>query len=540
VRELEPALADGLPGVWFVGHGRRVDPGALTVALATLAAMRGAVIRHHLQARACTRSATPFRGVVTDDGVLLADTVVVARGTVVSGAARAGGGAAPGVAGPRLARPGRAGQPGLVRHIIERVGWTGAGRLHDRPGVADMEAAPGADVGAALHPGDDGTITCGSSVGTGHVPRARGCVDPRPDRGDERPRRAGARRRRGPFVLVGLRPVTPDDRPVVDRAGDGLYVATGHGALGVILGSGTARLVAADVWVSRRRSIPRRSAPDVSRRRRSGTARLTRMHSTPRSDGFHMPPEFAPHQGTLMAWPARTDFWAQHLGHAKDDYAAMARAVAAFEPVTMVCPPGSAGEVRDRCGEGTEPLELPIDDSWMRDNGPIFVTNDRDEVALVQFGFNSWGEKYLPYDKDARVPELLADALGVRRYVAPMILEGGSFFVDGEGTLLTTEECLLNPNRNPDLSREQIETILRDHLGVDAIVFVAAARDGGRPRHRRAHRRRGADRATRDRDVAPAQGVRGPGRAARGREPPNCWRRRWMRAGAHWRCSRSR
>jgi agmatine deiminase len=196
------------------------------------------------------------------------------------------------------------------------------------------------------------------------------------------------------------------------------------------------------------------------------------MHSTPRSDGFHMPPEFAPHQGTLMAWPARTDFWAQHLGHAKDDYAAMARAVAAFEPVTMVCPPGSAGEVRDRCGEGTEPLELPIDDSWMRDNGPIFVTNDRDEVALVQFGFNSWGEKYLPYDKDARVPELLADALGVRRYVAPMILEGGSFFVDGEGTLLTTEECLLNPNRNPDLSREQIETILRDHLGVDAIVWL--------------------------------------------------------------------
>jgi agmatine deiminase len=196
------------------------------------------------------------------------------------------------------------------------------------------------------------------------------------------------------------------------------------------------------------------------------------MHSTPRSDGFRMPPEFAPHQGTLMAWPARTDFWAQHLGHAKDDYAAMARAVAAFEPVTMVCPPGFAGEVRDRCGEGVEPLELPIDDSWMRDNGPIFVTNDRDEVALVQFGFNSWGEKYLPYDKDARVPERLAEVLGVRRYVAPMILEGGSFFVDGEGTLLTTEECLLNPNRNPDLSREQIETVLRDHLGVDAIVWL--------------------------------------------------------------------
>jgi agmatine deiminase len=138
----------------------------------------------------------------------------------------------------------------------------------------------------------------------------------------------------------------------------------------------------------------------------------------------------------------------------------------------MVCRPGSAADVGDRCGAGVEPMELPIDDSWMRDNGPIFVTNDRGQVAMVQFGFNSWGEKYLPYDKDARVPELLAEAMGVRRYVAPMVLEGGSFFVDGEGTLFTTEQCLLNANRNPGLSREQIESTLRDYLGVDAIVWL--------------------------------------------------------------------
>jgi agmatine deiminase len=200
------------------------------------------------------------------------------------------------------------------------------------------------------------------------------------------------------------------------------------------------------------------------------------MDTTPRTDGFHMPPEFAPHQRTLMAWPARVsdvpDWWTAHLEQSKDDWAAMACAVAGFEPVTMVCPPGSTAEVRDRCGEGIEPLELPIDDSWMRDNGPIFVTNDRGEVAMVHFRFNSWGEKFLPYDQDALVPERLADVLGVRRYDAPMILEGGSFFVDGEGTLFTTEECLLNPNRNPDMSRAQIEDTLRAYLGVDTIVWL--------------------------------------------------------------------
>jgi agmatine deiminase len=185
-----------------------------------------------------------------------------------------------------------------------------------------------------------------------------------------------------------------------------------------------------------------------------------------------MPPEFGRHQRTLMAWPARLDLWAGHAERAEDDYAAVARAVAAFEPVTMVCPPGSSGDVRDRCGAGIEPMELPIDDSWMRDNGPIFVTNDLGEVAMVHFRFNSWGEKYLPYDQDALVPERLAEAFGVRRYEAPMVLEGGSFFVDGEGTLFTTEECLLNPNRNPDLSRAELEESLRAYLGVDTIVWL--------------------------------------------------------------------
>jgi agmatine deiminase len=193
---------------------------------------------------------------------------------------------------------------------------------------------------------------------------------------------------------------------------------------------------------------------------------------TPRQDGFAMPAESAPHLATLMSWPTREALWAGRLEDAREAWATTARAVAAFEPVTMVCNPGEAADVRARCGAGTDPLEFPIDDSWLRDNGPIFVTNGRSEVALVRFDFNSWGGKYLPYDKDARLPELLASHFGVRAYRAPFVLEGGSFFVDGEGTLLTTEQCLLHPNRNPSMSRAEIEDGLRSFLGADVVIWL--------------------------------------------------------------------
>lgn len=196
--------------------------------------------------------------------------------------------------------------------------------------------------------------------------------------------------------------------------------------------------------------------------------------STPREDGLSMPAEWAPHRATLMEWPTttRADFWGDLFDRAKADYATVATTIAAFEPVVMVADPPQAAEVRAICGGGVEVLPIPIDDSWMRDNGPIFVTDGKGRVALVHFRFNSWGERYLPYGRDAEVPKHVAAHLGMRRYEAPMVLEGGSFFVDGEGTLLTTEQCLLNPNRNPHMSREEIEGTLRDYLGVDAVVWL--------------------------------------------------------------------
>jgi agmatine deiminase len=196
--------------------------------------------------------------------------------------------------------------------------------------------------------------------------------------------------------------------------------------------------------------------------------------TTPRGDGFRMPAEWEPHDACLMEWPTstRAELWGDRFEEAQHDYAAVANAIAAFEPVVMVCHPDQQHEARLRCADGVEILPIPIDDSWMRDNGPIFVRDDEGRVALVHFGFNGWGEKYQPYDRDAEIPRHVASHLGMRRYEAPFVLEGGSFFVDGEGTLLTTEQCLLHPNRNPQLTRDAIEDGLREYLGVETIVWL--------------------------------------------------------------------
>jgi agmatine deiminase len=186
-----------------------------------------------------------------------------------------------------------------------------------------------------------------------------------------------------------------------------------------------------------------------------------------------MPAEWAPHERTLMAWPTRPELWGDQLQAAREEYAATANAIAAFEPLTMVC--ANAQEVaqaRAALTTAAEVVELPIDDSWLRDCGPIFVVDGDDRRAGVHFGFNSWGGKFTPWDRDAAVGALLVEHVGDNCYEAPFVLEGGAIAVDGEGTLLTTEECLLNPNRNPGMSREEIEAGLCDHLGVETIVWL--------------------------------------------------------------------
>jgi len=120
-----------------------------------------------------------------------------------------------------------------------------------------------------------------------------------------------------------------------------------------------------------------------------------------------------------------------------------------------------------------EILELPLDDSWLRDSGPIYVYDHGGRRVAVHFRFNAWGEKFSPWDRDAAVGRLVAEALGDEVRSAPIVLEGGSITGDGGGTLLTTEQCLLCANRNPDLSRDEIEAALREWLGVRRVVWLA-------------------------------------------------------------------
>lgn len=187
---------------------------------------------------------------------------------------------------------------------------------------------------------------------------------------------------------------------------------------------------------------------------------------------FRMPAEWSEHEGCLMAWPVREDLWGSVLDDVKEEYANVARAIGAFEPVTMVAPPGHGGEARTRCGDEVTVVEMAQDDSWFRDSAPLFVLDGDGNRAGVDFRFNAWGRKHDPYDSDDRVSALLLEHLGVESIASDMILEGGAITVDGEGTLITTEQCLLHPNRNPGLNREEIETELKSRLGVDKVVWL--------------------------------------------------------------------
>jgi agmatine deiminase len=187
------------------------------------------------------------------------------------------------------------------------------------------------------------------------------------------------------------------------------------------------------------------------------------------------PAEWEPHERTLMGWPCRAELWRDEMEQARADYAAVANAIAAFEPVTMIANPGpDSGAARSACGQGVEIAQLGLDDSWLRDCGPIYTYDDDGDGArvAVHFAFNAWGEKFTPWDRDAAVGALIARQLGDPVQESSLTLEGGSILTDGAGTLLTTEQCLLHPSRNPSLARDQIEAELRIQLGVQRIVWL--------------------------------------------------------------------
>ena len=194
---------------------------------------------------------------------------------------------------------------------------------------------------------------------------------------------------------------------------------------------------------------------------------------TPAENGFYFPAEWAPHRGCWMAWPCEGATFADPEA-ARSAYAEVAREIARFEIVTMVADPKDAPQARRLCGDGVRVEELAIDDAWTRDTGPTYLIDGRGGLAGVDWPFNGYG-KFEPYDLDAAMAGWMLERSGARRFEAPIVLEGGAIHTDGQGTLLTTESVVLNPNRNPGLSAGDADEIFRAYLGVEQVIWLDKA-----------------------------------------------------------------
>ena len=199
------------------------------------------------------------------------------------------------------------------------------------------------------------------------------------------------------------------------------------------------------------------------------------IEGTPRKDGFRMPGEYEKHAGTWMLWPERPDNWRMGAKPAQKTFVEVAKAISAFEPLTMCVSQAQYSNARGMLPGNIRVVEMSSNDSWIRDCGPTFLTNGK-TLRAVDWDFNAWGGLtgglYFPWDLDDLVARKVAEIERVDRYKAPLVLEGGSIHVDGEGTLLTTKECLLNENRNPEKSQVEIEALLADQLKIEQFIWL--------------------------------------------------------------------
>jgi agmatine deiminase len=200
---------------------------------------------------------------------------------------------------------------------------------------------------------------------------------------------------------------------------------------------------------------------------------------TPAALGFRMPAEWDPQEAVWLSWPHNRETWPGNFRPIPSKFSEIAAHISLREKVRINVAAGRQKRARsllEKAGADMANIEWfnhPTNDAWCRDHGPIFVRNDRTgEVALTDWQYNAWGGKYPPFDEDNRIPRRIGRALGLRRFEKKMVLEGGSIDVDGTGLLLTTEACLLNRNRNPRLTRAQIEGNLRDFLGVHTVLWL--------------------------------------------------------------------
>jgi agmatine deiminase len=209
---------------------------------------------------------------------------------------------------------------------------------------------------------------------------------------------------------------------------------------------------------------------------------LTPTPGSPAAQGYRMPAEWEPHAATWLSWPHKESSWPGKLERIPPIWAQMVRALVAGEAVhILVNDAAPAARVREELTRAGAPLErvhlheVATDDAWMRDHGPTFVVGPPDAprpLALIDWRFNAWGGKYPPWERDDQVPRAIARLLDKPLFSTGIVLEGGSIDVDGRGTLLTTEACLLNANRNPQLARADIEQYLCDYLGARRVVWL--------------------------------------------------------------------
>ncbi|KAJ4713286.1 Agmatine deiminase [Melia azedarach] len=208
------------------------------------------------------------------------------------------------------------------------------------------------------------------------------------------------------------------------------------------------------------------------------------MNGTPAVHGYQMPAEWETHSQCWMGWPERPDNWRDNAVHGQRVFAKVATAISKFEPVTVCASAAQWDNARNQLPKNIRVIEMSMNDSWFRDTGPTIVVNKStsssgtqvQKVAGIDWNFNSWGGVedgcYSDWSLDLFVARKILDTERLPRFPHSMILEGGSIHVDGEGTCLTTEECLLNKNRNPHLTKEQIEDELKAYLGVRKIIWL--------------------------------------------------------------------
>lgn len=188
---------------------------------------------------------------------------------------------------------------------------------------------------------------------------------------------------------------------------------------------------------------------------------------------YCMPAEWETHERTFIEWPVKESLvWPDNHEEVIKGYANVINAIADFEKVTLLVNEDTYEEAKSRCKENVELLTIPHNDAWCRDNGPTFIWDKCKNLAAMNWNFNAWGERFTPYDLDNQVAREIIDHVKVKGFDADIVLEGGSIHVDGEGTLLTTKECLLNKNRNPNLSMAQIEEQLKYYLGIKKIIWL--------------------------------------------------------------------